>query len=173
MQKETLGKLIKKADIRNDKFYIDTIISPSFTSAIAQIIQLPGISGMDNNTILFEFDKNNPENLDQIIDNYSLCRSGNYDICILGSELKSINFSEGIHIWIKRSDYENANLMILFSYVILSHPDWKKSAIKIFEICDGDELEKNHHGLVELINKGRCLFQLKTSKILKKRRGSQ
>ena len=169
--KETLDKLIKKADIRNDKFYIDTIISPSFTSAIAQIIQLPGISGMENNTILFEFDKNNPKNLDQIIDNYSLCRSGNYDICILGSELKSINFSEGIHIWIKRSDYENANLMILFSYVILSHPDWKRSAIKIFEICDGNELEKNRHELVELINKGRLPISTKNIKILKREEG--
>ena len=166
--KEILEKLIKKANIRNNKFYIDTIISPSFTSAIAQIIQLPGISGMDNNTILFEFDKDNPKNLDQIIDNYSLCRSGNYDICILGSDLKSINFSEGIHIWIKRSDYENSNLMILFSYVILSHPDWKKSTIKIFEICDGNELEKNRHELVELINKGRLPISTKNIKILKR-----
>lgn len=166
--KEILEKLIKKANIRNNKFYIDTIISPSFTSAIAQIIQLPGISGMENNTILFEFDKNNPENLNQIIDNYSLCRSGNYDICILGSVLKPINFSEGIHIWIRRSDYENANLMILLSYVILSHPDWKKSSIKIFEICDENELEKTRKELVELINKGRLPISTKNIKILKR-----
>lgn len=166
--KEILEKLIKKANIRNNKFYIDTIISPSFTSAIAQIIQLPGISGMENNTILFEFDKNNPENLNQIIDNYSLCRSGNYDICILGSVLKPINFSEGIHIWIRRSDYENANLMILLSYVILSHPDWKKSRIKIFEICDENELEKTRKELVELINKGRLPISTKNIKILKR-----
>lgn len=166
--KEILEKLIKKANIRNNKFYIDTIISPSFTSAIAQIIQLPGISGMENNTILFEFDKNNPENLNQIIDNYSLCRSGNYDICILGSVLKPINFSDGIHIWIRRSDYENANLMILLSYVILSHPDWKKSRIKIFEICDENELEKTRKELVELINKGRLPISTKNIKILKR-----
>ncbi|MCH7657322.1 MAG: amino acid permease [Bacteroidetes bacterium] len=166
--KEILEKLIKKANIRNNKFYIDTIISPSFTSAIAQIIQLPGISGMENNTILFEFDKNNPENLNQIIDNYSLCRSGNYDICILGSVLKPINFSDGIHIWIRRSDYENANLMILLSYVILSHPDWKKSSIKIFEICDENELEKTRKELVELINKGRLPISTKNIKILKR-----
>ncbi|GAH46495.1 unnamed protein product, partial [marine sediment metagenome] len=64
-----LTQLIEKSEDEKSRVFMDTIISPSYTSAIAQIIQLPSISGMDNNLILFEFDKENPVNLSQIIDN--------------------------------------------------------------------------------------------------------
>ncbi|MEM6724048.1 MAG: amino acid permease, partial [Bacteroidota bacterium] len=50
-------RLIKMAETSRSNVYIDTLISPSFTSAIAQIIQLPGISGKENNLIMFEFSK--------------------------------------------------------------------------------------------------------------------
>ena len=43
--KVTLNKLLKLANISKSNVYVDTIISPSMTSAIAQVIQLPGISG--------------------------------------------------------------------------------------------------------------------------------
>ncbi|MCD4723814.1 MAG: amino acid permease, partial [Bacteroidales bacterium] len=38
---EMLNKLIEKAEQRRNNVYIDTLISPSYTSAIAQTIQLP------------------------------------------------------------------------------------------------------------------------------------
>ena len=39
---------------------MDTIISPSMASALAQSLQVPGVSGMENNTILFEFSVHDP-----------------------------------------------------------------------------------------------------------------
>jgi hypothetical protein len=35
--------------------YVDTIVSPSLRSALAQSLQVPGVSGMENNSVLFEF----------------------------------------------------------------------------------------------------------------------
>ena len=69
--------------------YIDTLISPSYTSAIAQAIQIPGIAGMENNMVIFEYDKDNPDNLEDIVDNFSLVSSGDFDICMLASSGKS------------------------------------------------------------------------------------
>lgn len=135
--------------------YVDTVVSPSYTSAIAQIIQLPGISGMSNNTILFEFDKKNPDNLHQIIENLNLVRSGNYDIAILGASNKGVNFKEGIHIWIQKLDVRNINLMIYLSYIIIAHPDWKHSKIKIFLLTEEQEKESTRDKLNELISAGR------------------
>ena len=59
----SLGAMEKLLALTKDKknhVFVDTIISPSYTSAIAQVIQIPGVSGMDNNMMLLEFDKKNP-----------------------------------------------------------------------------------------------------------------
>ncbi|MBN2761737.1 MAG: amino acid permease, partial [Bacteroidales bacterium] len=60
--KEELARLIANLGKQGNQVYIDTLISPSFTSAIAQTIQIPGIAGMENNLMIFEYDKDNPEN---------------------------------------------------------------------------------------------------------------
>jgi amino acid transporter len=166
--KEILEELIKKSEKRNSNVYIDTIISPSYTSAIAQIIQLPGISGMENNMVIFEFFKENPTNLAQISENFSLVRAGNYDVCILGSSLLKDRFDEGIHIWIKSTDASNANLMILLSYIIIEHPAWRKGRIKIFSIAKEDEKQQVEENLRQLIETGRLPISPKNIEIIPK-----
>ncbi|MBN1926790.1 MAG: amino acid permease, partial [Prolixibacteraceae bacterium] len=135
--------------------YIDTLISPSYTSAIAQAIQMPGIAGMENNMVIFEYDKLSGKNLDNIIDNFAMVRSGNFDVCILASTGKHMEFRNGIHVWIKSSDQHNVNLMILLSFIILGHPDWKKSTIKIFEICQNSENDEVRQRLEKMVVSGR------------------
>lgn len=153
--REILAELIKKSERRNSNVYIDTIISPSYTSAIAQIIQLPGISGMENNMVIFEFCKDKPDNLAQIIDNFNLVRAGDYDVCILGSSQRRIAYENGIHLWISSTDAENANLMILLSYIIIEHPVWRKSEIKIFSLAKENEKQQVEENLIRLIDTGR------------------
>ena len=50
---DDLKRLVNISDSINSNVYIDTIISPSVTSTIAQIVQMPGISGKENNMVLF------------------------------------------------------------------------------------------------------------------------
>lgn len=161
-----LKDLIKLSESYDSKAYVDTLISPSYTSAIAQIIQLPSVSGMDNNLTLFEFDKNEPSDLKQIVDNYSLVKSGNFDICILGISSRAINYRNGIHVWIKPTDFENSNLMILLSYIILGHSSWKKGFIKIFSICKEDERIKTRQQLTDLIMEGQLPISTHNIEIL-------
>ena len=86
---EELQKLISTYEETENHVYVDTIISPSYTSAIAQAIQVPGISGMENNMVIFEYERNNQEDLKDIIDNYSLINAGNFDVCIVSSSDKA------------------------------------------------------------------------------------
>ncbi|WP_320020084.1 amino acid permease [Labilibaculum manganireducens] len=153
--KEELDRLIKSFDKIENHVYVDTIISPSYTSAIAQAIQLPGVAGMENNMVIFEYDKGNPDRLNLIIDNYSLARAGNFDFCILGSSSRTLNFKSNIHVWIKSSDTYNANLMILLSFIIAGHSDWKKADIKIFNICKKEQAEETRKQLDDLVVSGR------------------
>ncbi len=150
---EILDKLIDVSDEKSN-VYLDTIISPSYTSAIAQTIQLPSISGLPNNMIIFEFDKENPDNLRQISENIPLVKAGNLDICVLGSSRKQAIYKHGIHVWIRGIDFENINLMILLSYIILGHPDWRHGKIKILDICKEEDMDKTRNNLIELIHKG-------------------
>lgn len=151
--------------------YIDTIISPSYTSAIAQAIQIPSISGMENNMLILEYDKENPDGLTDIIDNFKLINSGNFDVCILASSRKPIIFKNGIHIWIKTTDTENANLMIILSFILLGHPDWKNSDIMIFDICKQGEIKEVKKQMNELIDKGRLPITSQNVKILVEEEG--
>ena len=152
---EVMSRLIKISDFSKSNVYLDTLISPSYTSAIAQVIQLPGISGKDNNMILFEYSKHQPDNLEDIVDNIQLVKSMDFDICILGSSDRSFGLKRQINIWITSQDYENANLMILMAYIILGHPEWKKGSIKIFVISPEAEVEEQRERILSLINSGR------------------
>ncbi len=147
-------RLIKMAEASDSNIYIDTLTSPSYTSAVAQVIQLPGISGTENNLLLVEFSKANPHNLEDIVDNFKLIKSVDFDLVILGSTERGYGLKQSIHIWITSNDYENANLMILLGYIILGHREWSRGYIKIFALYPEDNLEAERERLSALIEAG-------------------
>ena len=150
-----LNKLIKIASDSESNVYLQTIISPSNTAAIVQAIQQPGISGQANNMMLFEYKRGEQEWLSNIIDNYNVLKTANYDLCILGSSDKGFGYKKNIHVWIRKQDYDNANLMILLSYIILGHPDWKKGEIKIFATFPKESIAQEEEYLINLTSSGR------------------
>lgn len=163
--KDIMKRLKIQAERLNSNVYLDTIISPSTTSAIAQCIQLPGVSGKANNMVLFEFWKEElRENIDkegekdaiaQIQENFKLVKAGSFDICILSSSAKRFGAHDSIHIWIKPNDIENANLMILMGYIIAGNKDWKNAVIKIFSIATPENLVSEKEKIVNLTQEGR------------------
>lgn len=164
--KETLDKLIRQFGKIENHVYVDTMISPSYTSAIAQTVQLPGITGLENNMLIFDNDVDDEEGLNRIIDNYALVNAGNFDVLILRTGADPIDTSGDIHLWLKRSDESNANLMILLSFIIYAHPDWRKNAIKIFDVSKPGEVEKTKEYLQDLIIRGRLPITLKNIEFL-------
>ncbi len=153
--KEAINKLLNLSAGSKSRVYLDTIISPSYTTAIAQVIQLSGISGKGNNMILFEYSRAEPDNLEEPIKNYDLISSTGFDICVLNTSYKGFGYRREIHVWISPQDFENANLMILLAYIILGHPDWRKGEIKIFATVDKEQIENKKQQLLELITSGR------------------
>lgn len=155
LSKECYKQLIQISDATHSNVYIDTLVSPSATAAISQVIQLPGISGKENNVIMFEFSKSNPEGLASIAANFQLVRATDFDAIVLGSSDRNFGYHSEIDIWITSNDYENATLMILLGYIILGHPEWSNASIKIFAVYPEDELMEQKQNLMELINSGR------------------
>ncbi|MBS2210378.1 amino acid permease [Carboxylicivirga mesophila] len=164
--KQIVDKLIDEHHDQESSLYVDCMISPSYTTAIAQAIQSPSISGMENNMIVFEYRRNEAEAIEAILDNISLTRAGDYDVCVFSDANKNTHFKNGIHIWIRSIDILNANLMILLGFIILSHPDWKKGFVKIFSICDKEDVATTRKQLQELVQTGRLPITLSNIEII-------
>jgi amino acid transporter len=163
---EELEKLIRNFKGKGPQVYVDTMISPSYTSAVAQAIQVPGISGMENNMVIFEFDRHEGSDLKEIVENFSLVNAGNFDVCIFASSDRTINFKNGIHVWIRSNDYENSHLMILMSFIIQGHHLWRKSEITIFDVCKKGEEEDTRMQLEELVRTGRLPITSKNIQVM-------
>ena len=152
---EILDRLIEKAEISKSNMYLDTIISPSYTTAIAQSIQLPSVSGKESNMFMFEYSKTLGPCTDLIMDNMPLVSATDFDICVLASTEKGFGYNNEIHIWITQGDFDNASLMILMAFVIMGHRDWHGAEIKIFAIHPKDELANQREKLLDQIKEGR------------------
>lgn len=152
---EVLDRLVKMASVSESNIYVDTIVSPSYTTTISQIIQLPGISGKENNMLLLEFAKDEPEGLKPIVDNYQLVASTGFDVCVLGISERGFGYRREIHIWLSPEDYANESLMIVLAYILLGHPDWKGASIKIFSVLPIESLQEEENDLRQMIRSGR------------------
>ncbi|MBN1961878.1 MAG: amino acid permease [Deltaproteobacteria bacterium] len=157
-QKESqhiLKRLISQTQVSGAGIYVDTIISPTFRTAIAQIVQTPGIAGMENNSILFSYQKENAENLTEIIDGSFFAAIAGLNICILRSGPRHFGFRKSIHIWLTPGDYRNANLMILLAYILLGHSEWGDSEIRVFDVIKATDEQQRSRQIDELIFTGR------------------
>jgi len=133
-------EILFRSKNKNHNVYIETIISPSYTSAIAQSIQIPGISGMKNNFVLFDFKRTDMQEAARIAENVSLVRAGDLDIGVFSYVDKEEYVENSIHVWINRDSLKKSNIMLLLSYIIHANPEWKGSDIKIFDIVKDDTI---------------------------------
>jgi len=157
-QKEAIDKLeqlIHQVTESRAGIYVDTIISPSFKTAVAQIVQLPGIAGMENNSILFEFHEDHPEDIADIIEGCHFASIVDFNITVLRSSDRHFGYKKRIDIWLTPGDYGNANLMILLAYIIIGHREWKECKITLFAAFESKSMDANVNRLNRSIDQGR------------------
>jgi len=80
--------------------------------------------------------------------------------------MKPMNFRNGIHVWIDYQYPENSSLLILLSFIISGHPDWRKSNIKVFETCKPEQYEETRSKLNEFVRTGRLPITEKNIEII-------
>lgn len=153
--KEKLNQLIKQGAASHAGIYVDTIISPSFKTAVAQIVQIPGISGLENNSMLFEFHEDDEGEISRIIEGCQFASIVDFNQCVLRSSERHFGYKKRIDIWLTPGDYRNANLMILLAYIIIGHPEWKGCEIEIFAAFEKAEMSRQVGRLNQLIEQGR------------------
>ena len=161
-----LNRLIEQVQDSVASMYVDTIISPSFKTAVAQMVQIPGIAGMENNSVLFEFNEKENEDLADIVDGCHFAAVSNFNICILRSSERHFGYRKKIHIWLTPGDLRNVNLMIILAYIIIGHPEWKNGEVKLFTTFSPEKITGERARLRKLVSQGRILISTKNISVL-------
>ena len=165
-------RLVKMTQISDSSVFVDTMVNPTYMSSISQALPLPGISGQENNMILFEFNKHQEDGCKEIVEHIGLAKAVDYDICVLASSDKDFGFNNEIHIWITSSDFQNANLMIYIAYILLGHPDWSKGGlIKLFALTPEEKAAEQRKAMQEMISTGRLPISANNIEIIPKSEG--
>lgn len=162
-----LDQLIREPLIQHSGIYMDTMISPSLRSALAQTLQVPGVSGVRNNTILFEFSEHDPpEVLEEVMLGCDLAAATGINRLVLRHGDYFFGGKRKIHVWLTWHDYRNASLLILIAYILLAHPDWERAEITIFAAYPETEVAERTRQLLKMIGEGRIPISPKNVDII-------
>ena len=155
-------RLVQAMSERKGAIYMDTMISPSMTSALAQSLQMPGVSGMANNTLLLEFGRHDgAEVLDEVVSGMLMAGVPRMNRLVLRHGENFFGTRKSIHVWLTWHDARNANLMILLSYILLGHRDWHGAEVSLFAAYPHREVKERAEEIHRMISEGRLLISEK------------
>ena len=157
--------LIQEMRDTGANYSVNTLVSPSIFTVVAQTVQISGVSGMDNNTLMFEFHKNRKDELHDILIGLKIASVVNYNKLVLRSTEHNFGDRKRIHLWITREDFKNINLMILLSYIIMEHDDWKDAKITIHTLFSKGEKAALAKRVKNLIVEGRLPISQRSVRI--------
>ena len=153
---EIRDRLVTLSERQHSGLFLDAIVSPSMRTALAQTLQLPGISGMDNNSVLFEYmADDDDESRGKLPELVAFADAADKNVLLLRSSENNFGDHSELHVWIGRGDERNANLMVLLGYIILGHPDWHPAQLRVFVAAPDLDVDEQRRRMREMISSGR------------------
>ncbi len=160
-------RLIQAMRTRNATLFVDTMISPSERTALAQSLQMPGVGGGDNNTVLLDFStEDDPAGAARAAEGAGLAAAARMNTFVLRHGSRFFGTRRTIHIWLTWHDARNANLMILLAYILLGHEDWHQAEVRIFAAYPRAEVDERRAALSEMITTGRLPISPKNLRVI-------
>lgn len=161
------NQLVALTEARQSALVVDTIVSPSLRTAVAQAYQIPSTTGRKHNATMFEFVAGDSEaRLAEIADGCDMAWDAQISPTVLRHGERFFGSRRDVHLWLTWHDFENAPLMILLAYILLGHPDWAESEVRIFAAFPHEDVGRERRRLVELIEAGRLPISLKNLRII-------
>jgi solute carrier family 12 sodium/potassium/chloride transporter 2 len=162
-----LPRLVEMTEARDSALVVDTVVSPSLRTALAQAFQMPSVTGREHNTTLFEFVEGDGERyLEEIRDGCQLAWDARISPLVLRHGERFFGSRRDVHLWLTWHDYDNAPLMILLAYILLGHPDWSAAEIRIFAAFPQEEAAEQRRRLIDLVETGRLPISPKNLRII-------
>ncbi len=161
------ANLVRLVRERKGSIYVDTMISPSLRSALSQSLQLPGVSGTENNCLLSEFMSDDSRDIyAEVEEACHLATAARVSSLVLRHGDRFFGQRRSIHVWLTWHDYRNANLMIVLSYILLGHRDWRRSEIRILAAFPQSAASGEQTRLKEMITSGRLPVSEKNIEVI-------
>lgn len=136
--------------------FVDTVVSPSYRTALAQALQLPGVSGAENNSVLFAMTwRDPPEVAEAVVQSALFTSVTKKNLLVLRSGTRNFGKRRSIHIWLNWNDTQNATLMTLLAYILVGHKDWRRAQIVISAAFPGSVMEERRGQLEAMMETGR------------------
>ena len=150
-----VDELIQRTEVSRAGIFVDTLICPTFQLAIAHTLQMPGISGLPNNSILLEFDRDNPDEINEVGQGARLAANSLFNVLILRSTKYRFGYRSSIHVWVTEENLTNAPMMLLLAYIIVGHPEWRRAEIQLFACFETIDAEREADRLSTWMREGR------------------
>lgn len=150
-----VSKLIDRSEMTNAGILVDSLICPSFSGAVAQTLQMRGVSGLPNNCVLFEFDKQRPEEIAEVAEGSVLAAESVFNVLVLRSTPYRFGYRSSIHLWVTEETLDCAPMMLLLAFIIVGHPEWRRAEIQLFACLDSLEAGQETNQLSGLLSEGR------------------
>ena len=147
--------LIQQTEASKAGIFVDSLICPNFQLALAQVLQMPGISGLPNNSILLEFDKSHPEEINEVMQGARLAVESLFNVLVLRSTNYRFGYRSSIHVWVTDDNLRNVPMMLLLAYILVGHPEWKRAKIRLFACSTSWDTELDADQLTTVIKEGR------------------
>jgi hypothetical protein len=136
--------------------FVDTMVSPSTRSALAQTLQAPGVSGMENNSVMFEFAAGDAtEVVDEVVESAVFASVARKNLLVLRHGPRRFGRRRSIHLWVTWHDTDNAALMVLLAYILMGHADWRRAEISVFAALPSEQVSVRHRRFLDLLAEGR------------------
>ncbi len=160
-------RLLDQVSSRAAGLYVDTIVSPSLTSAVAQALQVPGISGLPNNAALFDISvHDNASTASEVARLATFAAHTDMAALVLRHGDAHFGDHSSIHIWITWDDEDSADLMILLAYIVLGHPDWHHAELRVFAALPSDQVQDEREEFGRRMAEGRIPVASKNIRFL-------
>ena len=153
---ELRTRLIELQDQDLAGVYVEVMVSPSMRSVLAQALQVPGVSGLENNAVLFELCREDrDEVVDTVLENARFAAIVGRSVLVLRHSEAGFGKRRTVHLWLTWDDEPHAALMVMLAYVLLGHRDWRHAKIHVFAALPSDRIDEAHARFLGMIAGGR------------------
>jgi len=136
--------------------YVEVMVSPSMRSALAQALQVPGMSGLENNTVLFGMHREDSDEVAaEVVEHARFAALVDKNLLVLRYGEAGFGKRRVVHLWLTWDDEQHAALMVMLGYILLGHQDWRRAKIYVFAALPGDRVNEAHEKFVTMLTQGR------------------
>lgn len=149
-------RLIAMTRRNTPSLYVSTMVSPSLRSAMAQILQMPGVSGLENNTVLLDIGPHTDEaTTDELINDAQMAAATERNVLMLRTDGTPFREGRTLDVWLTWHDEKNAKLMLVLAYIIAGHEDWRGCRLRVFAAMPDRDVNEERERFEALCRDGR------------------